>query len=195
MKYKFNFALLSLSLCLTVAGQVSAVEFGTVVADKSTITFSSKQMGVPAQGRFPKFTATVSFDPAKPEAAKINVIVEAASIDAGSKEANDEVVGKPWFNVRMFPTATLTSTAVKAIGGGKFELTGQLSIKGKVQPVSAPFTYKNEGANGVFDGTFTIKRLDFSIGEGPWADLGTVANDVQINFHMVAAPTAAATKK
>lgn len=169
-----------------------AIEYGAVQADKSRITFNSRQMGVPVQGGFPKFTAQVSFDPAKPEAAKVSIAVDTGAVDAGSKEANDEVVGKPWFNVRSFPTATFTATGAKPLGNGKFEIAGQLAIKGKSQPLSAPFTFKTEGTNGVFDGSFTLKRLDFAVGDGPWTDVSTVANEVQVNFHIVAAANATA---
>ncbi len=178
------------ALAASVAG---AVEYGAVQAEKSSLTFTSRQMGVPVQGRFPKFTTRLAFDPAKPEAAKVDISIDLNSVDAGSKDANDEVVGKQWFNVRMFPAATFTSSAVKAIGAGKFEVSGPLTIKGKAIPVAAAFTFKVEGANGVFDGGFTLKRIDFAIGEGPWADVSTVANEIQVNFHIVAAPSAAPT--
>ena len=177
------------------ATTTQAVEYGTVQADKSTITFTSRQMGVPVQGRFPKFTARIAFDPAKPAAAKVDISIDLATIDAGSTDANDEVVGKQWFNVRMFPAATFISSAVKALGAQRFEVSGPLTIKGKATPVTAVFGFKSEGVNGVFDGSFTLKRIDFAIGEGPWADLSTVANEVQVNFHVVAAPSAAASAK
>ena len=177
-------------LCIAVS-TAQAVEFGTVLADKSTLTFTSRQMGVPVQGRFPKFTARIAFDPAKPETAKVEFSVDLGSTDAGSKDANDEVVGKQWFNVKMVPAATFTSSAVKSLGPGRFEVTGPLTIKGKAQPVTAAFTYKLDGANGVFDGSFALRRIDFAIGEGAWADLSTVANEVQVNFRVVAAPSVA----
>jgi polyisoprenoid-binding protein YceI len=173
-----------------IAGNATAIEYNTVQADKSTLTFTSRQMGVPVQGRFPKFTARVAFDPAKTDAAKVDISIDLARIDAGSQDANDEVVGKQWFNVKMFPLASFTSNAVKATGAGRFEVTGPLTIKGKAMPVTAAFTFKADGANGIFDGGFTLKRIDYAIGEGPWADLSTVANEIQVNFHVVAAASA-----
>lgn len=174
------------------ANNAGAIEYGTVQADKSTLTFTSRQMGVPVQGRFPKFTARVAFDPAKPDAAKVDIGIDLAAIDAGSKDANDEVVGKQWFNVKMFPLASFTSGAVKTLGADRYEVTGPLTIKGKAVPVTATFTFKAEGSNGIFDGSFTLKRIDYAIGEGPWADLSTVANEVQVNFHVVASALASA---
>ncbi|MBL8523632.1 MAG: YceI family protein [Betaproteobacteria bacterium] len=171
----------------------NAAEFSAVQADKSSISFVSKQMGVAVNGKFPKFTTQLAFDPAKPEATKVNISVDLAAIDAGSKDANDEVVGKPWFNVRMFPTATFTSTSTKAVGGGKYEITGTMNIKGKALPVVAPFTFKADGNTGTFDGTFALKRNDFAIGEGSWSDVSMVANEVQVSFRVVANASASAT--
>lgn len=173
------------ALLLLAAAQVGAVEYGPLVAEKSSVTFTSKQMGVAVDGRFRKFSATVNFDPAKPAAASAKIDIDLASIDAGSKDADDEVVGKQWFNTRMFPTASFVSSSVKALGGDRYEAIGKITLKGKSQDATLPFTVKQDGATATFDGGFVLKRLDFAIGEGPWADVGTVANEVQIKFRIV----------
>ncbi len=189
MKSLLAIAIVSATLPATVA---QALEYSAVQTDKSTLTFVSKQMGVPVNGKFPKFTSQIAFDPAKPEAGKVNISIDLASIDAGSKDANDEVVGKDWFNVRAFPTATFASSGMKSVGGGKYEVAGTLTIKGKSKPVTAAFSLKPEGSNGVFEGGFVLKRIDYAVGEGSWTDVSMVANDVQVNFHIVAAASAAA---
>lgn len=173
-----------LSLMATQAG---AVEYGTVASDRSGIAFTSKQMGVAVDGRFRKFTAALSFDPAKPAAASARIDIDLNSIDAGSKDADDEVVGKQWFNVKAFPTATFVSSSVKPLGGDRYEAQGKISIKGKSQDATLPFTVKHDGNNATIDGSLTIKRLDFAIGEGAWSDVSTVANEVQIKFRFIAA--------
>jgi polyisoprenoid-binding protein YceI len=170
-----------------LATHAAAVEYGPLVADKSRIAFTSKQMGVAVDGQFRKFAATLSFDPAKPAAASARIDIDLDSIDAGSKDADDEVVGKQWFNVRTFPTASFVSSSVKALGGDRYEAVGKISIKGKAQDATLPFTVRQDANTATFDGGFTLKRLDFAIGEGPWADVGTVANEVQIKFRLTAA--------
>ena len=97
---------------------VHGIEYSAVQADKSTIAFTSRQMGVPVQGRFPKFTSRIAFDPAKPESAKVDISIDLASIDAGSQDANDEVVGKQWFNVKMFPVQALRPTPLRQLAPG-----------------------------------------------------------------------------
>ena len=173
-------------LLVSLPGGAHALEFRQVLTDKSTLSFAYKQMGVSMEGRFRKFVARIVFDPAKLSAAQAQFEVDLASIDTGVKEADEEVLGKQWFNAKIFPTARFVSVKVQALGGNRFEVYGKLTIKGRTQDVSAPFTFKSEGATGVFDGAFTLKRLDYAIGEGPWADLGTVANDIQIRFHIMA---------
>lgn len=179
--------MLSLAL-LGAALPAAAVEYGKVLPEKSQLTFTSRQMGVPVNGRFARFTTQVSFDPARPEAGKAVLEVDLASIDAGSTEADEEVAGKNWFQTKAFPTARFVSASVKALGGGRYEVRGPLTLKGHTQEVTAPFTFKTDGATGVLDGGFTLKRLDFGIGQGAWGDTDTVANEVQVNFHVVVAP-------
>ena len=112
--------------------------------------------------------------------------VDLASVDTGAAEGDEEVAGKPWFNTKDFPTAKFISTSVKALGGNRYEVAGQLTIKGKTQPVVAPTTVTVQGDQATFDGSFVIKRADFAIGEGDWADFSVVANEIQVKFKVLA---------
>jgi polyisoprenoid-binding protein YceI len=176
------FAFLLAVVCLPA----SAAEFNVVDGAKSSIAFTYKQMGVALDGRFRKFAVQLSFDPAKTTIAKAAIDVELASIDTGSAEGDDEVAGKQWFNTKAFPVARFVSSGVKSLGGNRYEVAGKLTIKGRTQEVSAPFTFSPQGNTAAFDGAFTLKRADFAIGEGAWADFGTVANEIQIKFHVLA---------
>lgn len=176
---------LLISLALLASSIAYGAEMNTVQLDKSNIAFISKQMNVSVEGAFKKFSAQISIDPAKPEAGRARIEIELASIDAGSTDANDEVKGKSWFNTREFPTASFTSTTVKALGGGRFESTGKMTIKGKTLEARAPFTLKQEKGVLVLDGAFPLKRLDYGIGSGVWSDTSVVADEVLIKFHFV----------
>lgn len=169
-----------------IAVAAQAVTFTQVQPGSSRISFISRQMGVPVEGNFARFTAQLAFDPAKPEAGKARIDIDLASIDAGSKEANEEVVGKSWFNVKAFPTASFVSTSVRPLGGNRYEVRGPLSIKGKTKDAVSTFTLRQEGANGIFEGVFTLKRNDFAIGEGSWSDTSVVADEIQIRFRLLA---------
>lgn len=151
---------------------------------QSEIAFVSRQMGVPVEGRFKKFDAQVAFDPKKPEAAKIAFTVDLGSAALGAPETEAELVKPAWFNVPKFPQATFQSSSVKALGGGKFEVAGQLSIKGNAHPVVVPVTLAQSGGTTTASGAFALKRLDYKIGEGEWADTSMVADDVQVKFKL-----------
>lgn len=178
--------LLSTVLTMGVAMTASAVEYKTIQPEKSKVTFQYKQMGVAMDGRFKKFAAQLNFDPAKPAAAKADIEIDLASIDAGSSDADDEVVGKTWFNVKAFPKATFVAKQIKANGSNQFDVTGVLTIKGKSQDIKFPLKLAAQGNAGVFTGGFVMRRADFAIGEGIWSKFDVVANDIQVNFQLSA---------
>ena len=164
-----------------------AAELTQFSPEKSQITFVSKQMGVPVDGRFRKFDAKITVDPAKPETGKAQLEIDLASIDTGSGEADAEVKGKAWFNSAAFPKASFVSSQVRAIGNGRYEALGKLTIKGTTRDVVAPFTVRQEAGGALFDGSFTLNRLQFKIGEGVWTDTSTVADEIQIKFKVFVA--------
>jgi len=180
-------------LLASEAGGAYAQHLTLVDLDKSAITFVSKQMGVPVEGKFGKFSVQLAFDPAKPNEGKVRVELDVASIETGSDEANDEVKGKGWFDVKNHPRARFMSSSVKSLGANRYELAGKLSIKGRTKEVVAPFTFKPAGLGAVFDGAFALKRLDYGVGEGVWSDTDTVADEVQVKFRITA--TSEAPKK
>ena len=164
-----------------VTGQACAQ---TVVPAQSEISFVSKQMGVPVEGRFKKWTAQIAFDPKKAEAGHVGFSIETASAGFGSPETDAEVPKATWFNAAKFPTASFASSAIKPLGGGKFEVKGKLTIKGSTQDVMVPVTVTQAGAASTATGSFAIKRLAFKIGEGEWADTSMVADDVTVKFKL-----------
>ena len=151
---------------------------------QSEITFVSKQMGVPVEGRFKKFDAQIAFDPSKPQSGKIAFTIDIASVTLGSPEPDAELPKAPWFNTAKFPQATFQSSSIKGLGGGKFEVSGKLAIKGNTQDAVIPVTLVQAGPSTTASGVFTIKRLSYKIGENEWADTAMVADDVQVKFKL-----------
>lgn len=155
-----------------------------LVPAQSEIVFVSKQMGVPVEGKFTRFDAQIAFDPKKPEAGKAAFSIDLASANLGSAETETELKQPGWFNSAKVPQATFASTGMKALGGGKFEIAGKLTIKGVTRDVVVPATLVQAGANTTATGSFTIKRNDFKIGEGEWNDVSIVANEVAVRFKL-----------
>jgi polyisoprenoid-binding protein YceI len=179
---------------LSLAPAAQAIEFNQMQLNKSSLSFVSKQMNVPVEGRFKSFRSKLSFDPAKPAAAKAELEIDLASIDAGSKDADDEVANKAWFDTRAFPVAKFVSTSVKPLGGNRYEVAGKMTIKGRTQDLTTPLTVTQQGNSATFEGSLVLKRADYAIGDGVWADFGTVANEVQIKFRLLAIASTATAK-
>jgi polyisoprenoid-binding protein YceI len=155
-----------------------------LVGAQSEIAFTSRQMGVPVDGRFRKFDAQVAFDPKKPEVGTVALRIDLASISMGAPESEAEVVKAPWFDTARFPQATFQSSSIKAAGPGRYEVAGKLGIKGAQRDVVVPVTLAQAGGTTTASGTFVIRRLDFKIGDGEWSDTSMVANDVQVRFKL-----------
>ena len=156
-----------------------------VDAAKSYIRFVTKQMNVPVEGKFKKFDATVSFDPKKPEATKAEFEVELASIDMGAPDGEEEAKRPLWFNTAAFPKAKFVASSVKALGPGKYEASGALTIKGTTQTITTPFTLTEAGGTRTVEGQFTLKRLQYKVGEKQWADTDTVADEIAVRYRFV----------
>ncbi|MEY4412933.1 MAG: hypothetical protein RIQ53_226 [Pseudomonadota bacterium] len=174
----------TLTLGLGVLAAAPAVRAQQVVPASSEIAFVSKQMGVAVEGKFKKWSAQITLDPKKPEAGKVAFTIDTGSASFGVPETDAEVGKAPWFNAAKFPQASFTSSAIKALGGGRFEVRGKLTVKGVAQDAVVPVAVTQSGAASTATGAFTIKRLDFKIGEGEWADTSMVANDVQVKFKL-----------
>jgi polyisoprenoid-binding protein YceI len=160
-----------------------------VAVDRSEIRFAFRQMNVPVEGRFRRFDASVVFDPAKPESTKAEFEVDLGSIDLGNAEGETEARRKPWLYVEAFPKAKFVAASVKATGPGRYVASGPLSIKGHTQNISAPFTFVEKGGMRTVEGGFALKRLQFRIGDGPWVDTETVADEITVRFKFVISPT------
>jgi polyisoprenoid-binding protein YceI len=155
-------------------------------AAHSSVSAVFKQMNVPVESNFKRFTAQVDYDAAHPEKATARVDIDTASFDMGQADYNKEIAKKEWFNSAQFPKASFVSSSIKPLGAGKLTVTGKLTIKGKTADVSFPLSVKPEGGKQVFEGQLPIKRLAFNIGEGEWQDTSMVADEVVIKFRVAA---------
>lgn len=166
------------------------VSAGNWLADeaRSRIGFQYKAMGATLDGEFPQYAAEIELDPARPGQATIMLEIATAKTDAGNPEATAEVGSPLFFDSKRFPAARFVSTRIQAQGSGRYLADGKLSVKGTTRPIRIPVMLKSEGKNQRLTGSFTLKRLDFKIGEGMWADTSVLANDVRVAFSLLLVP-------
>jgi polyisoprenoid-binding protein YceI len=175
---------LALSLALGLAAGAALAQ--TVQPTGSEIVFVTRQLGAPVEGRFTRFTAQLALDPKAPERGNVRLAIDTASARFGTAELDGEVVRPGWLSSAAFPQAVFQSSAIRATGADRFEIAGRLAIKGSERDVVVPVTLTRQpgGTSGTATGSFTLKRLDFKIGEAEWADTSLLANEVQVRFKL-----------
>ncbi len=180
MKWLIRLGVVAVTGAFVATAQADAV----LQPAQSELSFITKQMGVPVDGRFRKFDVKLKLDPKMPEAGSVTFTIDMASASLGVPESDAEMPKPIWFNTAKFPQATFQSTAIKGLGGGKFEVAGKIAIKGTSRDLVVPVTITQSGANSVATGSFVLKRLEFKIGEEEWADTTVVANDITVKFKL-----------
>lgn len=177
--------------CAALAADASLAGAQDVLVDKSEIRFVAKQLGVNVEGRFRKWKANVVFLPADLSKSKAEFDIDLASIDLASEDSEREIRASLWFDTAKFPVAHFSSSAIKDLGGDKYEIAGALTLKGVKRDVIVPIAVKKDPAgNRVGEGSFTLMRLDYNVGTGMWADTKTVTNEVVVRVRIVLPPAA-----
>lgn len=111
---------LALGSALMSAGQVMAADYAIdKQGQHAFVNFKISHLGYSwLYGTFKDFDGSFSFDAAKPEASKVNVTLNTASVDTNHAERDKHLRSGDFLNVSKHPQATFTSTAVKSTGVG-----------------------------------------------------------------------------
>jgi polyisoprenoid-binding protein YceI len=133
----------------------------------------------PLPGQFRRFEAEVRFDPAQPAQARFDVRVDIASVTVGVREADEGMADRDWFDTKAQPVARFTSRAVKALGGNRYAVEGDLLLKGIRRPVVMPITWQAMPDGGArLSGETRLQRTDWRIGDGDWLRDPSIAFEV-----------------
>lgn len=180
-----SLAVLTVALTVGSLPDARAVEYNAVNATASTLSFTYTQMGSSVYGTFREFEGTLDFDTDNLATAHAALTIQLNSIDAGSSDADTELKKSAWFDTAKYPVAMFESTGVKARGGHHYVISGKLTLRGITREVDVPVELRSENAIGIFDGQLVLKRSDFKVGDGEFADT-VVSDDINIRFRMVA---------
>lgn len=165
------------------SGVLMAAPLSVGPATKGTLTATFKQAGVAVESPFTRFSGMIAYDPQNVASSTAAIDVDMTSFDIGDPAYNEEVAKKSWFDSKTYPKGQFKSTAIKPLAGNKFEATGQLTLKGRVAPVTVPVTVTSTAAGAVFDGSFVISRKAYGIGDPIWDEV--LEDKVTVKFHLV----------
>lgn len=131
----------------------------------STITFKIKNFGLYVDGFFKGFEGKIYFSPQNLAQSSIEASIKTETINTGNKSRDNHLRKSDYFDVAQYPLITMKSKRFAYSQSGDFIGYFDLRIKDKTQTVKVPFTYKTSGNIGTFQGSFSINRLDFGVGE------------------------------
>ncbi len=156
----------------------------------SSINFSIKHMGISfVQGRFNKFNGTLQENGDGLAGAKINFVIDAASINTDVEPRDNHLRNADFFDVAKYPNISFTTTSVQKLSGNNYKINGMLTMKDVTRPVSFAATYGGKtkaDEKGLvrmgLTGKLTINRFDYNINFDP-TGMG-VGKDVDITVFM-----------
>jgi polyisoprenoid-binding protein YceI len=150
----------------------------------SSLTFTNTYQDVEYTGRFRRFDAKIAYDPGDLAKAKFDVAVDIGSLDTRNEERDHTALGGDFFDAAKFPKAYFATTTFRKGADGKVVALGELNLRGAVKPVQLAVTFTPHGDTATLDVTARLKRLDFGIGTGQWADPSMIGNDVTVHGHL-----------
>ena len=173
-----------LILLMALAGNAAAADWTALPG--STLGFIGSFQGEAFEGRFAKFSPQISFDPAHLDQSRFDVRIDLGTANTSNEERDDMLRSAEFFDSRKQPQARYVATRFRALGGNRYVADGVLTLHGASKPVSLSFTW-TAGAKPVLDGQATLKRLDFAVGSGDWADTELLPNEVRVRTRLVLA--------
>lgn len=156
-----------------------------VSADNTKVEFTGSKVTGKHDGIFQKVSGWLALDADKPEQSKFFVEIDIASLKTDSEKLDGHLKTDDFFAVDKFPTATFTSTEIKAggEGGATHTISGNLKMRGVEKPVSFPATVKVEAGAVTAKAEFAINRKDWGIVyEGKKDDL--IRDDVVLKLSL-----------
>ena len=179
-------AIASLPLCM--AGALAA---DYVQTEGSALTFTGSYQGEAFNGQFPGFQTRLRFDPADLDNARLDVTIPVAKATTKNADYDGEMRGSAFFDSAAFPQARYLATRFRALGENRYAADGTLTLRGIGKPVTFTFTW-TPGATPTLVGGAVVKRLDFEVGGGEWADTTLIPNEIKVGTKVVFKPQAAA---
>ena len=134
----------------------------------TTIGFVIKNAGISVDGNFKGLSGEINFDNKELSKSFFNVSIDASSVNTDNTKRDAHLKKKEYFDVVTYSKITFKTKSITPGSEGKYIAAGDLTIKGKTKEIKFPFTFTPNASGGTFQGSFTLNRLDFGVGESSW---------------------------
>ena len=175
----------------------AATAIRTFSIDKahSEAAFQVRHLISKVRGRFSDFEGAIAFDEAQPERSRVELTIQAASIDTNTPDRDAHLRSEDFFAVEKYPAITFVSTAISPKGSGRFDVTGSLTMRGVTREVVIPIAYLGAATDPwgnqkvAFEGEVTLNRKDYGLNWNAAIETGgfLVGDEVKVSLSIQAA--------
>ena len=177
--------LLLLLICIPITGQTRKIN-----VSKSTIVWTGKKITGEHTGTIQFKEGSLSYS--KKKLTNGSFVVDMTTLNNADQSGKDKaqleghLKSNDFFNTEEFKEAKLVFKAVKPISKGTYSIVGDLTIKGKTNPIIFDFIIKGNKASA----NLVIDRTKYGIQYGSgsfFADLGdrTIYDEFELNINLV----------
>jgi polyisoprenoid-binding protein YceI len=184
---------------MTMAVTTTDTGVRTFDIDKShsEVSFQVRHLLTKVRGRFSDFSGTIAFDEAQPENSSVAISVQAASIDTNEPNRDTHLRSDDFFAVDKYLTLDFKSTHIVPTGTDRFEVSGDLTIRGVTKRVTVPVSVLGKAVDPWgneklgLETEFTVNRKEFGLVWNAALETGgfLVGDDVKIALSLQAAAT------
>lgn len=154
---------------------------------RSTIAAVVRQgsSGGTFEARFERFAAEVAFDPARPEATRVTVTVDAASFASGHGQRDQIATGDAFLAAKAHRDARYATRSVRPLGGDRYQVEADFTLRGVTRPLTHAATIAAGRDEARATGEVELARADWGVGQGQFRgeEVGAV---VTVRFDLVA---------
>jgi polyisoprenoid-binding protein YceI len=166
-----------------IAPTATAATTWTVDPIHTTVGFGIRHLMVTTvRGVFERATGTVRYAAEQPEAAQIEIAIEAASVSTHDRQRDEHLRNADFFDVATHPIIRFRSIAVRRTPGGGFAVDGELTLRGITRPITlevGEVTRAHRDFRGVrrvgASATAKLLRSDFGITYNILLEAGGIA--------------------
>ena len=173
-------ALMIAGVTFAFSTQVQAQSW--TLTPQSNVGFEIKSLGVTVvRAKFNRVQSSMQFDAKAPQHASTHFVMDVNSLSLSKPSLKNMILGEDLFYASKYKTASFKSTSFKDLGSGRYNIVGNLTLRGITKPVSFRTTLKPSANNANLldvQSSAVINRSDFGMKKA----IGGVGEKVNIQL-------------
>jgi polyisoprenoid-binding protein YceI len=165
----------------------------------STTRFKIQHLTISkVSGEITGIKGKIDIDPKDVTKTKAEASIDASTVNTNDKKRDEHLKGSDFFDVKKFPAMTFKSKKIVKGDGGKFQLVGDLTLRGVTKEITLDSdgfsaTVKDPWGNEkmAFSAKGAINRMDFGMTWNKALDKGGLVlgekADIEVEFELLAA--------